>query len=417
VLADPRQRAGGNGAANGAHPGAGLDALLATLVDRASRPITEAQGMPASFYSSEALHALEQERIWRKDWVCVGRAEELPDPGDWRSLDFGGTRVMVVRHEDGSIRALSQACPHRFMDVLGARESDWGNTKRIECPYHSWTYGLDGKLISAPLMTQNELFGREQGRYCLNAFAVELWHGFVFINFDRDAEPLAPRLADAEEFISQYRLDEWRFVDRVDWPEAEVNWKLAMDNGRECYHHQGAHRKTVEPLWPSHRIGNNPTESRYWYSQNMHVSPEAAIGEEDGHYLNPLVLPALEGLSPFDRSQYLLVGVYPSFFFAAGPDLLVYATWRPTGVNRHKFELSVAVHESRLAHPDLERTIAENHEWLLEIQAEDAYVLNGIQQMVNSSEDWLQGAALSHLERPIWQFQKYMAHRLTGAEL
>jgi phenylpropionate dioxygenase-like ring-hydroxylating dioxygenase large terminal subunit len=393
-----------------------LSSLLATLVERASRPLTEAQGMPAAFYSSEALHDLEMERVFRRDWLCVGRVEELPNPGDWRSLDFGGDHVMIVRGEHGEIRALSQTCPHRFMDVLAEHEGDRGNSASFVCPYHSWAYGLDGKLTGAPLMSRNALFEREREHYCLRSFAVELWHGFVFVNLGTDPEPLAPRLAEIEPMIAQYRLDEWRFVDRVDWPDAPANWKLAMDNGRECYHHQGAHKKTVEPLWPSHLIGSETTESRHWYAQHMHVSPEAAIGQEDGHYLNPLVLPALDGLSPFDRSQYLLVGVYPTMFFTAGPDLLFYATFRPTGPNTHKFELATAVHESQLGNPELEQAIADNHQWLLEIQAEDATVLTGIQRMVSSAPDWLTGSALSHLEQPIWQFQKYMAHRLTGVE-
>jgi phenylpropionate dioxygenase-like ring-hydroxylating dioxygenase large terminal subunit len=406
---------------NGAHPAASdqeLESLLATLVERASRPLEEAQGMPAAFYSSEALHELEMERVFRKDWLCVGRAEELPNPGDWRSLDFGGDRVMIVRDGQGEIRAMSQACPHRFMDILAEHEGTWGNSSQgFVCPYHSWAFGLDGKLSGAPLMNQNRLYERERGSYCLRSFAVELWHGFVFINLAPDPEPLAPRLAEIEGLIGQYRLEEWRFVDRVDWPDAPANWKLAMDNGRECYHHQGAHKKTVEPLWPSHLIDSETTESRWWYAQHMHVSPEAATGQEDGHWLNPLVLPPLDGLSPFDRSQYLLVGVYPSMFFAAGPDLLVYATWRPTSANRHKFELSTAVHESQLDNPALKQAIADNHGWLLEVQAEDAMVLGGIQRMVSSSPEWLKGGALSHLERPIWQFQRYMAHRLVGAEL
>jgi phenylpropionate dioxygenase-like ring-hydroxylating dioxygenase large terminal subunit len=418
VLSHRTDGAATNGT-NGSHPATSheLEALLATLVERAGRPLEEAQGMPAAFYSSEALHDLEQERIFKKEWLCIGRQEQIARAGDWMSVDLAGHKIMIVRGDDGTIRALSQACPHRFMNVLGDREGDTGNVKSFVCPYHSWAFGLDGRLQGAPLMNQSARYEREKDSYCLKKYGVELWHGFVFINLDPDAEPLAPRLADVEEHIARYRLDEWRFVAEVDWPEAPTNWKLAMDNGRECYHHQGAHKKTVEPLWPSHLIANDSTESLYWYSQRMHVSPEAAIGQEDGHYLNPLILPPLDGLSPFDRSQYFLVGVYPSMFLTAGPDLLISATWLPTAPNRHKFKLSVAVHESQLDNPELAQAIADNHEWLVEIQTEDAFILAGIQEMAATAPEHLQGGALSHLEKPIWRFQKYMAHRLTGAEV
>jgi phenylpropionate dioxygenase-like ring-hydroxylating dioxygenase large terminal subunit len=391
----------------------GLDALLATLAEHAARPLEEAEALPGAWFTSEALYELEVERVFQREWLCVGRVEEMPRPGDWLSADVAGEPIVVVRGQDGALHAHSRVCPHRFMDLLGEHAGDRGHSESFVCPYHSWAFRLDGGLAGAPLMNRSARFERERDAICLSSFAVEVWHGFVFVNLDRDAAPLAPRLADAEPLIERYRLDEWRFVDRLDWPESESNWKLAMDNGRESYHNQGAHRRTVEPLWPSYLVGADTTESRYWYAQHMHVSPEAAIGEEDGHYLNPLVLAPLEGLTPFDRSQYLLLGVYPSMFFTAGPDLLFYATWLPTGPTSHKFDLSVCVHESQLDTPGLDEILAENHQWLHDIQSEDALVLPAIQRVVGSKHA-ARGGPLSHLERPIWQFQRYMADRLLG---
>jgi phenylpropionate dioxygenase-like ring-hydroxylating dioxygenase large terminal subunit len=416
VLTDSNGR--GDAARNG-HAPLGHDdlgALLATLVDCAGRPLEEARAMPGAWFTSEALYALEQERIFRREWLCVGRVEEIARPGDWLSVDVAGEAVMVVRTQGGDIRALSRVCPHRFMDLLAEHDGDRGSSESFVCPYHSWAFSHEGKLTGAPLMGRSTLFERERGSICLPSFQVEVWHGFVFVNLDAEAAPLAPRLADAEPLIERYRLDEWKFVDRLDWPVSDSNWKLAMDNGRESYHNQGAHKKTVEPLWPSALCDADTTESKYWYAQHMHVSPEAAIGQEDGHYLNPLVFPALDGLTPFDRSQYLLLGVYPSMFFTAGPDMLFYATWLPTGPTTHKFDLSVCVHESHLDDPELERIIAENHEWLVEIQSEDALVLPAIQRMLGARGATAQGGPLSHLERPIWQFQRYMADRLAGAQ-
>ena len=121
---------------------------------------------------------------------------------------------MIVRGADGKIRALSRACPHRFMDVLGEEDDGkqrYGNKEGgFVCPYHSWAFGLDGRLTGAPLMSRSELFERERNNYCLESYSTELWNGFVFVNFDKDAAPLAPRLASMEELLAPYRLDEWR---------------------------------------------------------------------------------------------------------------------------------------------------------------------------------------------------------------
>jgi phenylpropionate dioxygenase-like ring-hydroxylating dioxygenase large terminal subunit len=419
VLTDSNGRSHANGGTNGAAPTDrdGLEELLATLVERASRPLEEAQAMPGAFFTNEALYELEVERIFQKEWLCVGRVEEVANPGDWLRADLAGEPVMVVRGDDKELHALSRVCPHRFMDLLGEEEKDRGHSESLVCPYHSWAFNHGGKLTGAPLMNRNTLYERERGSICLPSFQTEVWQGFIFVNMDPEAEPLAPRLADMDALISQYRLDEWRQVDRIDWPESQANWKLCMDNSREAYHSQGLHRNTVEFLWPSHMTGADTTESKYWYAQHLHVSPEAAIGEEDGHYLNPLVLPPLDGLSAFDRSQYILCGVYPSMFVTAGPDTMFYAYWRPTGPSTHKFDLNVCVHESNLGAPNLDEIIAENHKWLFEIQSEDAGVLAPLQRMLSARRGPLEGGPLSHLERPIWQFQKYMAERLAGVDV
>lgn len=403
-----------NGSANG-NP-EDVRPYLDLLVEHASRPMEEAAALPGAWYTEPALYELETERIFRHDWVYVARAEELQDPGDWFAADVGGEPIMLVRGADHEIRALSRVCPHRYMDLLGQADSDHGSCGGFVCPYHSWAFDLEGGLSGAPLMNRSTLFERENQSYSLRSFRTEVWHGFVFVNLDSAAEPLAPRLAEAEELVSPYRLEEWRHVGRVAWPESEANWKLVMDNGRECYHHQGAHRESIEPLWPSHLVDADTTDSKDWFCQRLFVSPEAAVGEEEGHLINPLILPGLEGLSPFQRSHYLLVGVYPNMFFAPGPDLMFVARWFPTGPTTHIFELGYAIHESQLDNPNLEKILAETHEWTEQIQSEDSLVVTSIQKMLRSDAA-SRGGALSHLERPVWQFQKYLAHRLAGANV
>lgn len=407
-----------NGQVENFVPGRGrVQALLDTVLDHASRPLEESAALPGEWYTNEALYQLEVERIFKKDWIYVARADELAKPGDWLSAEIAGEALMLVRGEDGEIRAMSRVCPHRFTDVLAEAEHDHGNCNGFVCPYHAWAFNLQGRMTGAPLMQRSKLFERERDSYCLKPFATEVWHGFVFVNLDQDAEPLAPRLADLEEVIGPYRLDEWRIVERIDWPESPANWKIVMDNGRECYHHLGAHRESVEPIWPAHLVDADTNDSKYCFWQRLHVDPSAAVGEEDGHLINPVVFPPLEGLTPFQRSHYLLLGVYPSMWFAPGPDMLLTARWLPTGPRSHKFDLTISVHESQLDHPDFDSIVAESKVWVHQIQTEDSRIVLSIQKMLDSQLATRRGGPFSHLERPMWQFQKYMAHRLIGADV
>jgi phenylpropionate dioxygenase-like ring-hydroxylating dioxygenase large terminal subunit len=413
---------GGNGNGNG-HSHASLNGharaseLVDLIVEHASRPMEEAQALPAAYYTSEALYELEVERIFKKDWLYICRTDEVAEPGDWYAAEIAGEPIMLVRGKDMKIRALSRVCPHRFMDVLRVEREegqDHGNKESFVCPYHSWAFDTSGELTGAPLMNRSALFEREKGNLCLGNYAVEVWQGFVFVNLDQDAEPLAPRFAAMEEVLAPYRLDEWKVLDRIDWPESPVTWKLAMDNGRECYHHQGAHSESIEPLWPSHLVdADDTTDSEHFYYQRMFVDPQGAIGEEDGHYIQPVVLPPLEGLTPYQRSHSMLVGIYPTMWFSPGPDVLLVAKWWPTGPQSHKFDLALCVHPDRLDHPDIEKIKAETREWLVQIQVEDSQMVTGIQSMLKSDRA-RRGGPLSHLERPMWTFQKYMAKRLAG---
>jgi phenylpropionate dioxygenase-like ring-hydroxylating dioxygenase large terminal subunit len=389
------------------------------LVDRASRPLSEMQACPAEYYTNEDLYALEVERIFQRDWLYVCRADEVPQPGSWYSAEIAGEPIVVVRGSDGEVRAFSRVCPHRFMDVLGEEDGRTGSAvDGFTCPYHSWAYALDGKLTGAPFMSRSDLFERERGSLCLLPFQAEVWQGFVFVNLDATAPPLAPRLAQLDELLAPYRLAEWRVIDHVDWPESPVSWKLAMDNGRECYHHQGAHRVSVEPLWPANLVEVDTNDSGFFFWERLFCAPDAATGVEDGHHIQPVFLPPLDGLTPYLRSFSYLVGIYPTMWFAPSSDVMLVAKWWPTGPHSHKFWMDVCVHESQLANPDLQKAVDEVREWGRQIQTEDSRMVTATQRMVGSkAAQALPGGPLSHMERPLWQFQKYMANRLADANI
>ena len=199
----------------------------------------------------------------------------------------------------------------------------------------------------------------------------------------------------------------------IEWGESEANWKLVVDNGREAYHHQGTHRNTLEPLWPAHMVEYEPSESPDVFLLRMFVSPDAAVGQEGGHYINPTLLPAAPRLSPFERSHYMVIGVYPGFIVAPGPDAVFTLSWTPTGPTSHTVDIGILIHQTRLSHPDFENALKEAREWIHQIQSEDSAAIQAVQRSV-TTHLVRRGGALSHIERPVWTFQRYLANRLAG---
>ncbi|HEX3065647.1 MAG TPA: Rieske (2Fe-2S) protein, partial [Dongiaceae bacterium] len=163
-----------------------LDALLDILAEYPGLADTACLSLPREAYTSPELHALEVKTIFEKSWLCVGRAEYVPNAGDYYTIDVIGEPVIIVRGKDGEVRALNAACRHRAMPVAQGK----GNTGRFTCPYHAWTYALDGRLIGAPHMEQSQVFNKEACR--LPSYRLESWMGFLFVNLDDDAAPLQP---------------------------------------------------------------------------------------------------------------------------------------------------------------------------------------------------------------------------------
>ena len=179
-----------------------LAQLLAVLGEYLTLDDTDCLSLPPAAYRSSELYALEIEKIFKQAWMCVGRAEYIPNPGDYYAFDVLGDMLIIVRDDDGEIHALSNICRHRFMPLV----QDAGNTRRFVCPYHAWTYATDGRLLSAPGMAGAGRFDREQ--CSLPRYRLEEWFGFLFVNLNEDAPPLAAQMRTLEGYIANYRVAE-----------------------------------------------------------------------------------------------------------------------------------------------------------------------------------------------------------------
>ncbi len=199
-------------------------------------PTTGTRTLPWSWYTDLVVHRLEQERIFRRFWQYVGRVDEVAEPGSFTTARAGDVPVVLVRDEAGVLRAFLNVCRHRGSLVCTGS----GMRSTLQCPYHAWTYGLDGRLLQAPRME------REHGHAIdgpgLVPLRLETWGPFAFVNPDADAAPLSDFLEDIPEHVDAAGIDVdgLRFLERWE-SETDANWKICAENYLECYHCPTAH--------------------------------------------------------------------------------------------------------------------------------------------------------------------------------
>jgi Rieske 2Fe-2S family protein len=201
--------------------------------------------LPSSWYRSEAVFALEKERIFSREWVCVAREQELETPGAYRVLSLYGESVLLLRNREGRLRAFYNVCRHRGSRLCrdaSAPSAPLGGGiagGRITCPYHQWTYDFDGRLVAAPYLTGEAQFDRT--RFSLYPVGVECWGGFVFLNLTpAGAASFAGQIESIAARIARYPLAQLRTGYTIRYDVA-ANWKVICENYNECYHCAGVH--------------------------------------------------------------------------------------------------------------------------------------------------------------------------------
>ena len=221
------------------------DGLLNAYRASASAEMEGARALPFSVYTDGRIYELELRRLFEEGWVFVCAAAEIPEPGDYCAFFLAEEPVLVVRGEDGRLRAMSNACRHRGT-VLG--DIGFGRAARFVCPYHAWSYDTRGILDRVP-HSRGTAVEREAHR--LTSFALEEWWGLVFVNVSGDAEPLAPLLSGIEPYLELFGAGNFSHASGGA-PEAwEANWKVAMENAMESYHLFRVHTRTLEPVTPT----------------------------------------------------------------------------------------------------------------------------------------------------------------------
>lgn len=314
----------------------------------------DAVGLPPAVYSDAEFHRFEMEAIFGSEWLCVGRQEQIPEPGDYLSVTRSGEPLIIVRGNDRAISAMSAVCQHRGMcltadvnrgddDMLDPPNLISGTARNFRCPYHYWVYDLDGQLIGAPEMSRTT--GFDTADVSLPQLAVELWQGFIFVNFTSDAAPLAPRLTKLEKVLTNYRVEELVTVDPFVIPDVPFNWKIMVENFMEMYHNSRLHQG-IHDFAPS---------SGAWYSE-AEPDENAMFGfnqtvEPDGGF-NPTfqaLFPPIPGITMEERQRVVFALVAPSLLMGFQADSAFWFYVDPTGPTTHNLSMSYIFPESTVA--------------------------------------------------------------------
>jgi Rieske 2Fe-2S family protein len=299
-----------------------------------------ARTLPGRYYTTPEILSEEAERIFRRQWICVGRAEAIAGAGDYVVVEIAGESIIVLRDQTGERRAFYNVCRHRGTRLCEATHGRLSET--IQCPYHAWTYALDGRLIGAPHM--NEVAGFDKKEYPLHRVALAEWEGFLFVNLARDAEPLADAFAPLVDRFARYNLAKLRTVRRIDY-EVRANWKLILQNYNECLHCPTIHPELSTKL--PYTSGANDLIEGPFLGGYMEIKAPNESATLTGRACG---LP-LGDLPDADRRRAFYYALFPTMMLSLHPDYAVFYTVWPKAPMESRVVCEWLVHPDSPASP------------------------------------------------------------------
>jgi Rieske 2Fe-2S family protein len=287
--------------------------------------------LPAAWYYEPAHYARELEAVWYRDWVCVGRMEEVPEPGDYVLARVGEETLILTRDREGRPRAFHNRCRHRGSTLCTEPRGRFPHG-RITCPYHAWTYGITGELLSTPKMAMPADFRRED--YSLYAAHAGEWGGFVFVNLaGTPATTLEDFLGEEAQNVRRWPLRELVSVHR-EVSRLDCNWKVFWENYSECYHCPGVHPELcrIVPLYREGLLSYDDSRAGPSPGDPDDDRPRVARGLVTWTLDGQSALPPIEGPSEADRALGVVFASFTaSLFVVAHPDYVRSVRIAPRG--------------------------------------------------------------------------------------
>jgi len=354
------------------------------------KPLEQATVIPTFCYSDPSYHEQEVENVLMRSWLPAGRIDQVANPGDYFTRSFFGESVIIVRGKDDKVRALSNVCRHRASQVV---DDGAGNSPLLICPYHKWTYNLDGGLKGAPYMNEAEDFEPQNCR--LPEFPVEIWNGFIFINFDTEAEPLAPQLEPLTEAMAPFDMASMKTIPfktlSCNW-----NWKASMENFTEAYHHIGIHPESVQPYMPAKSViyeDSNNAYSLFW----MPTADKKPM---------PSALPDIPGMPEEYYYSKGVANVYPFLHLLISSNIILWLDFDVSSVDRHDLVWHVMMPASTLELPDFEERYAPWVERMTGVVGEDEYACT--KASIGQRSRFYTPGRISHMEKCIHQMHNWL---------
>jgi Rieske 2Fe-2S family protein len=281
-----------------------------------------AHTMPGEYYTSPAILDEERARLLPKMWHCAGRASSVAKPGHFVVRDVAGESIMLVRGKDATLRAFFNVCRHRGTRLCTEASGEFSET--IQCPYHAWTYRLDGSLTGAPHM--NEVQGFDKADYPLHQAALAEWEGFVFVNVSKEPEPFGEWFRPMIGRLSRYEIGALAVGHSVKY-EVRANWKLVFQNYSECLHCPMIHPE-LSTMMPYTSGANDLIEGPF-LGGYMELNHESATisGKACGRLVSA-------SLPQDDRKRAYYYTIMPNLLLSIHPDYVNYYLLTPVAVDR-----------------------------------------------------------------------------------
>ncbi len=301
-----------------------------------------ARTLEARWYVGEETFERERERIFAADWICVGREEALAKSGDYMLADVASESLIVVRDGDGALHAFYNVCRHRGTRMCETPRGTFHGS--IQCPYHAWTYALDGRLMVARNMS--ELHGFRTADFPLHEAALATWEGFLFVNLAKSPVPFERAYAPILQRFAKWDLGTLRTARTLSYTLA-CNWKLVFQNYSECYHCPLVHPQ-LEKLSPSDSGRNDFVEGPFLggYSELREKASLTASGTTKR--------PPLPGIDPQDVRRAYYYTLFPSLLLSLHADYAMVHYVRPLAPDRTEVECAFLFDPATMARADFD---------------------------------------------------------------
>ncbi len=351
--------------------------------------------LPGTLYTSEEVARIEKSRIFMKSWLPVARAEELPNAGDYMTMRITGEPIVISHDAREGIVAFMNMCRHRGIEVAFGS----GNARNFTCLYHGWTYDSAGKLLGAPLMRDQ---GLDFERCALPRLKTALWRGWIFVNFDPDAQPFEDYIAPFEDELWYYRTGECRIVDKLVF-DVRCNWKLFAENILDYYHLSTVHATSSGQFY---KLGRAPLPVKLFANGGGSVLFDSSLRTAD----SILPFPPLPWLK--EKAFSAKGMMFPNVNFWCGLDSLrMWHIW-PEGVGHTRVVCYVLMPPESFNVPDFAAKLEKYRNYVTAIINEDVQTLQSLQLATESGR--FEPGPITHLEVMVQHLMRHYMKAMTA---